>query len=365
MADISKIRLENETYNIKDETARNDIASLQIPKSKLAGRKIILIGDSYAEGYTPDGNVTSWQTFFKNLTGLSNTITKYQGGAGFVNISSDKNFQTLLEEVTSDNEVTDIIVLGGYNDTAYNFIQIQNAMKSFQLKANEKFPNANLYVGMVGWSKNSNMIYNLNNTISKYKINAPLCNMSYLNNIEYSLHEYFLSFASDGIHANEHGQYMIALYLIQAFLNGSADVQFEYTNVFLTPNSNITLENVGQIGTMLINNIVELSCQSNPVIKFNSNKPTASQGSNIIEFATITSGYVVGWTNPIINIPVKLVIGCDEGFVNCQGLLLIMNGKFSLQFGKANNAGNDYQSFSNISQIQMFGFQAILNSQFC
>lgn len=365
MADISKIRLENETYNIKDETARNDINILKLPRNSFANRKIILIGDSYAEGYTPDGNVTSWQTFFKNLTSLSNTITKYQGGAGFVNISADKNFQTLLEEVTSDTEVTDIIVLGGYNDTSYNSTQIKNAMKSFQLKANEKFPNANLYVGMVGWSKNSNMLYNLNRTISRYKISASACNMAYLNNIEYSLHEYFLSFASDGIHANEHGQYMIALYLIQAFLNGSADVQFEYTNVNLTPNSNITLENVNSIGTMLINNIVELSCQENPIIRINSDKPSASGGSNILEFATITSGYVVGWTNPIIKISVKLVIGCDEGFINCQGILQIMNGKFRLQFGKANDAGNGYQSFSNISQIQMYGFHAILNTQFC
>ena len=199
MPDISKIQLESAVYNIKDETARNnlqtfqtstnqEIANLKIPKNYFANKKFLLIGDSYAEGYTPDGNVTSWQEFFINLTGLTNTIRKYQGGSGFVNISSNKTFQTLLEEVTNDTTITDIVVLGGYNDTAYSEIQINNAFKSFQLKANEKFPNANIYIGAIGWSNDGSQIYTLNQLIRKYKTYAPICNMGYLKNIEYTRH---------------------------------------------------------------------------------------------------------------------------------------------------------------------------------
>ena len=79
MADISKIQLDNAVYNIKDETARNDlanyetsndaeIANLKLPRTFFRNKKYILIGDSYGDGYTPDGNVTSWQEMFKSFT---------------------------------------------------------------------------------------------------------------------------------------------------------------------------------------------------------------------------------------------------------------------------------------------------------
>lgn len=376
MPDISKIQLDSAVYNIKDETARNnlqtfetntnqEIANLKISKNYFSNKKFLLIGDSYAEGYTPDGNITSWQEEFINLTGLTNTIRKYQGGAGFVNISNNKTFQTLLEEVTNDANITDIVVLGGYNDTAYNEIQINNAFKSFQLKANEKFPNANIYIGAIGCSTDGSKIYPLNSLIRKYKTYAPICNMGYLKNIEYSLHEYFRSFSSDGYHPNSHGQYIIALSLIQALLTGSADIQFEYTNIDITPNTDITLENFNTFGCTLSNNIVEVSNQNEGGI-FRFKTPITGGGRNTtIEIGTLTSGYIIGSEYPICRIPVKIVIGCTEGHKNAMGLLTIRNGKIYLGFGQANDAGNNYQTYTDISQIQIDGFHGIFNSAFC
>lgn len=376
MPDISKIQLDSAVYNIKDETARNnlqtfetntnqEIANLKKPKNYFTNKKFLLIGDSYAEGYTPDGNVTSWQQHFINLTGLSNTIRKYQGGAGFVNISNNKTFQTLLEEVTDDNNITDIVVLGGYNDTSYNNQQIYNAIKAFQLKANEKFPNANIYIGAVGWSKDGSKIYTLNNLILRYKTNAPLCNCGYLKNIEYSLHEYFASFSSDGIHPNGHGQYWIATNLIQALLTGSADVQFGYTNINITPNTGVKIENLVSFGCTFSNNIVEVANQGeNPTFRFTT-PITASGRITTIEIGTLTSGYIIGSEFPICRIPVRIIIGCQEGFKNAMGILTIKNGKIYLGFGQANDAGDNYQTYTNISQIQIGGFHGIFNSAFC
>ena len=376
MPDISKIQLESAVYNIKDETARNnlqtfqtstnqEIANLKIPKNYFANKKFLLIGDSYAEGYTPDGNVTSWQEFFINLTGLTNTIRKYQGGSGFVNISSNKTFQTLLEEVTNDTTITDIVVLGGYNDTAYSEIQINNAFKSFQLKANEKFPNANIYIGAIGWSNDGSQIYTLNQLIRKYKTYAPICNMGYLKNIEYSLHEYFESFSSDGYHPNSHGQYIIGLSLIQALLTGGADIQFDYTNINITPNTGITLEDFDSFGCTFSNNIVEVSSQKTSSIFRFTTPITASGRSTTIEIGTITSGYIIGSEYSICQIPVKIIIGSSEGFKNAMGILIIRNGKIYLEFGQANDAGNNYQTYTNITQIQIDSFHGIFNSAFC
>lgn len=374
--DISKIRLENETYNIKDETARNnlqtfetntnqEIANLKKQKNYFTNKKFLLIGDSYAEGYTPDGNVTSWQQHFINLTGLSNTIRKYQGGAGFVNISNNKTFQTLLEEVTNDTTITDIVVLGGYNDTSYNETQINNAFKSFQLKANEKFPNANIYIGAIGWSNDGSKIYSLNRLIRKYKTYAPICNMGYLKNIEYSLHEYFASFSSDGIHPNSHGQYIIAFSLIQALLTGGADIQFDYTNINITPNTGVTIEKFGSFGCTFSNNIVEISNQEETSI-FRFTTPISGSGrTTTIEIGTLTSGYIIGNQYRICRIPVKIIIGCQEGFKNAMGLLTIKNGKIYIEFGQANDTGNNYQTYTDITQIQIGGFHGIFNSAFC
>lgn len=375
MPDISKIQLDSAVYNIKDETARNnlanyetsndaEIAQLKLPKNFFRNKKFLLIGDSYAEGYTPDGNVTSWQEYFINLTGLSNTIRKYQGGSGFVNISSNKTFQTLLEEVTNDNNITDIVVLGGYNDTSYNNQQIYNAIKAFQLKANEKFPNANIYIGAVGWSKDSSKIYTLNTLISKYKTNAPLCNCAYLKNIEYSLHEYFESFSSDGFHPNSHGQYWIALNLIQALLTGSADVQFAYTNIDVTPAEGITLSNFNTLGCTFSNNIVEISTQSRANIAIS---PTISvSGRNTeIEIGTITSGYIIGSSYPICSIPVKVFIQATGGYYNAMGRLEIKNGKIYINIGQINSNGDNYQTYTNVAQLQLDLFHAVFNSAFC
>ena len=376
MAGISKIQLDGGVYNIKDETARNnldtfeiktnqEITNLKNSKNYFTNKKFILIGDSYAEGYTPDGNVTSWQEFFVNLSGLTNTIRKYQGGAGFVNISNDKTFQTLLEEVPNDTTITDIVVLGGYNDKSYNETQIQNAFTSFRLKANEKFPNANIYVGEIGWSKDSTQIYSLNQIIKRYKTYAPICRMAYLKNIEYSLHEYFASFSSDGYHPNSHGQYTIAFSLIQALMTGSADIQFDYTNINITPSTGVKLENFNNFGCTFSNNIVEVSSQ-NTMADFKFTTPITAKGrTTTIEIGTITSGYIIGSNYSICRIPVKLIINCREGYKNSFGLLTIRNGKIYLEFGQANDAGNDYQTFTNITQIQLDSFHGLFNSAFC
>lgn len=375
MADISKIQIGSETYDVKDLQAREDIESanqeindLKIPKPKFKDKKVLLIGDSYGEGYTPDGNVTSWEDLFITITGLTNTIKKYKGGSGFVNLSSDnKTFQTLLEEVDSDNHITDIIILGGYNDLSYNSTQITNAMKNFKIKANEKFPNADIYVGMIGWSSNPSSIYNLNTLLYKYRISSANSCLNYLNNIEYSLHEYFSSFSSDGIHPNTHGQEVIARNLISAWLQGSCNVQFPFTNLTLSPATNVAFSNIQSIGETFINNVVEISNQSAMTdITFSGTKPSCSARNTLIELADITGGYIIGSSYYTCTIPLRALVHCSEGYINANIDLTITNKKLYLRFqNNGNSSGNNYQSYTNIDQIQLQPFQAVFNSEFC
>lgn len=75
--------------------------------------KIIMIGDSYAEGYNPDGsvNIRSWCDYLKAFMGLSNdeTIVNYLGGTGFANAVNNKTFKTLLEEVAPNVTNTSMV----------------------------------------------------------------------------------------------------------------------------------------------------------------------------------------------------------------------------------------------------------------
>lgn len=251
MADISKIQLDDDVYNIKDAQARSDladyitsndaeIANLKIPKNYFNGKKYILIGDSYAVGETPGGNITSWQQLFIDYLGLNsaNVIKKAQGGAGFVNLGGGtKNFQILLEEVTSSNDITDIVVLGGYNDRSYNNTQIRNAINSFKLKVDEKFPNAKIHVGFVGWCKIQANFLDLINAILNYKSSCMLFGIHYLSGIEYSLHSYYSNFTSDDVHPNDLGQIYITFNLIQGLVGGSTQLMKGFQAISITPAS--------------------------------------------------------------------------------------------------------------------------------
>ena len=154
MADISKIRLENETYNIKDETARNEI-------NNIIGQDTIFLGDSYAAGTTFEhGSVqylTSWCEELRRQMGL--TTGHYyifaQGNAGFAKIGNNSmNFQMTLasriNEITDQNAIKNIIVCGGYNDWNETASLIDQRISEFISYCNQQFPNAQVYIGMIG-----------------------------------------------------------------------------------------------------------------------------------------------------------------------------------------------------------------------
>ena len=362
MADISKIQIQSGTYDIKDETARNLISQLQIPDNYFDNKKIILIGDSYGEGWTPEGNVTSWQNIFISYSGInsSNVIKKYQGGAGFVNIANNKNYQTLLEEVTSSVDITDIIALGGYNDRSYNGTQISNAINAFMIKAKEKFPNAKVHIGQVGWSNDGTKMVSLTNTTSRYKWACSNYGAHYLTGIEHSLHDYFNVFSSDGFHPNANGHIYMACNLIQAFIGGSVDFMLTYSGITISPASGVTLGGFNQVGAIVKGNITEVTSQNEgAIITFNP-KLNLSGKNNWVEIGTITSGFVVGSDLNYSTIPVRCVVHSDEGYFDIIGLLKFSNKKLYIGLGfKITSGNNNYQAFTNLNEIQLSNWHGI------
>ena len=196
--------------------------------------KTIIIGDSYAQGYSPDGNVTSWATRLKNRISFveGDTLIKYKGGTGFDAEVDNINFLTLLQNAESDivnlNHVERIIVCGGYNDShdSHSLSNVYNKIIAFITYASSNFPNARIYIGMIGYSTNSTQRTKIKNkSLYCYQTGASIYrNAAYLTNSEFSLSDDLM--ASDGYHPNSDGQEFIARNIQQCLQTGCGFIQY-------------------------------------------------------------------------------------------------------------------------------------------
>lgn len=150
---ISKVETSVETSISNVETSISNVETrmdgieaakpiFAIPKNG----KMVCIGDSWLEGYTPAGNVTSWGTRLANFTGLEG-YNFYQGGAGFYVTGGGKTFNTLINEAAVNNADADLVVIGGgINDRNSNPDAVKSAAATAIANARSKFPNAVIWV---------------------------------------------------------------------------------------------------------------------------------------------------------------------------------------------------------------------------
>lgn len=112
--------------------------------------KYLLIGDSYGDGYSHDGNNSGWCEYFAQAMGLTSSQyeAKHQGGSGFAN----GGFLARLNSATGTG-FTDVIVLGGFNDYNATAQSIDSAISTFCNRAKALFPKCNIHIGCVGWIK--------------------------------------------------------------------------------------------------------------------------------------------------------------------------------------------------------------------
>lgn len=237
MSDFDKVNILGMNINVKDSTARTDIEdtnvklnitnnnleALSTKVTKLSHKGYIFIGDSYTQGYSPDGNISN--TFVNQIiSNLKITDVKIsaKGGASFAN--SDNNFLTLLKNtnVTDKNSITNIIVFGGYNDYSWSKTDITNGMTNFFNYAKTNYPNAVISIGYVGFCTDSSTYNKRADSISVYNEVSGQLGGNYLSGCEYILHN-TNEMSSDGIHPNITGHKMLASYCTTALMNGSCN----------------------------------------------------------------------------------------------------------------------------------------------
>lgn len=361
MADISKIRLEDETYDIKDATARTDISNINTYINRKLNKKFLLVGDSYGEGYSPDGYVESWCTKFKNYMGLTSANCQIivAGGYGF---GISNNFATLIQNATADDNITDILLLGGYNDIGASFGNIKVGMQNFKTACISKFPNAQIKIGFVGWSNNPSKLYSLRTACGYYIEACKELNILYLNNMDYCLHEYFDSFSSDDFHPNEHGQERIATGLVNAYNTGDANIFFNYQNFNMGMNYAFTTNTPinTAITTNLINNSIYFALKL--ALKLDCNNVTIHCDNTKYDVGDITAGHIIGNVYNTVNIPVNAVIHANGDYHPVPCTITIENKKLRISFYDVTADFHNWLTYNNVTDIQIQPFSTYIDA---
>ena len=220
MADVTNFKIGSNTYNVKDETARDILAGYKpYPTFDfLKNRKILFVADSYGTGH---GLATPFTTIIINeLDNGSQQVSV--GGAGFYQTPTFlSNLQAA--DIQDPETFTDVVVCGGYNDgkTAITYSQIVGAMNSFFTYVKQRFVNARLWLMPLGWcSTRSAIRYRLADTTSSaYAEGAAAKDVIYVDSIQRVLHVYS-RFSDDYVHPNQDGQNKIADYVRQTLIGG-------------------------------------------------------------------------------------------------------------------------------------------------
>lgn len=201
-----------------------------VPVNYSKYKKYVFLGDSYLEGYSPDGSGNGWGYYLASYLNLKQEdyLILYEGGSGFANRGQKGHTYKTLFESSGIKWFDYLIICGGYNDNSHSQSDIYSSMVEFLNDlSNNKIGNkdSSIYVGVVGYnSKDEEIEKNIFNKVIPVYIGAirfnNLYNIRYINNIEYTLGSTLM--ASDGYHPNNLGQHYLAEAIIQGIKTGSA-----------------------------------------------------------------------------------------------------------------------------------------------
>lgn len=225
MYDFDRFKDNGNTYMCKDTESRQKIEEIRTETDnkleafrKSLQDRYVIIGDSYLEGYTPDGNVESFGVKLKGMMNKSDEdwVMAYKGGVGFVNKINQQDYSTLTQDAynkcKSPKTITHVIYAGGYNDSNNTSESIQKAITACYEKMHSLFPNAVMYLANIACNfKNETVLWHLHdNVLHAYNCSAgdekKICSLGYIGNC---LHERDM-LASDGYHPTDWGQWIIA-----------------------------------------------------------------------------------------------------------------------------------------------------------
>ena len=242
---------------------------LQTVRVPISPSYVVAIGDSYLEGWTPDGVNESWGPRLArmlNMTVGTDFHIAYQGGSGFIATNNSRNFVTMLTEVAQrpvvDPQAVDlVIVAGGFNDGNYSVDDIVQAVTVFCNNAKTLYPNARILIADMAWSRhnstNSGSVFGKLGVRCGYNRGANQNGAMAFSNCWRALAGPSSAngslMASDGYHPNAEGQALLAEALYSYIKTGDytktsdflplsnhlyAQFENDYVKLILHPNAN-------------------------------------------------------------------------------------------------------------------------------
>ena len=332
---FTKINLLGEDIHVKDNELWNSFDTLtdslnnykdktdKILNKLERKKRVILIGDSYSEGYTPAGNVTSWSDIITSSIKNVDFINLRIGGSGFANGTTF--LQQLQNANIRDHETIDeIYVVGGYNDIYYTSGVIESAIKTFSDYVSMNYVNSKVYIGFCGnYIKDSSNVSKFGTVYYAYK-NSCLnsANLNYIDNLQYVLLN-STYFSSDGFHPNLTGQKLLAGYLKEFINNKKIDVQSIYVqNTF----SSLKVKENIMCGMQLYNNTLTFKMLLNKLTLKEPKKYTLD-GNNFIELGTFSNSLITGSNSDLSCVNTSGFVQVDANFYNGSINFVIKNNK--------------------------------------
>lgn len=163
----------------------------------------------------------------------------------------------LLNNIPEPNNISDIYVFCGANDiNTGNYDKIEAGIEYFAANAKSKFPNANLYLGLLSWSCAPATITQTPKVAIEYA-KANRHGVKFLENMEFIMCE-INYFQTDGTHPALNHLKDIANFCIPFIVNGYSDIKRTISCTFSTSETGITIAR-GSFTMSQMNNVVTIN----------------------------------------------------------------------------------------------------------
>lgn len=327
---------------------------------------IIYIGDSYAEGYTPEGSVRPWTTYCNSVLGssLGEYYISALGGAGFLGDQYGKatflSLLTNLEGTISDKEsITDIIVAGCVNDLNGSASTIPTYLEAFSTYAKATYPKAKLWIAPVGRTKNVRDI-NALKTFLSYWSASVVYGFNYINRSNLILHSDNF-FSSDGLHPNANGQRAIGSYIGTALLGGGISIFRAEVTTFSS--DIVTIAN-NDIEVYFDNEVINVIKNNNEVYVLNAPTSITFGREFTLTLGKVNTDCIKANTIDEVTVNVRVLSTSDNRFYEAPMALCMSENNLVLRGSILDSAMGNYLT-TTVSQIHISRFTLKLDAYNC
>ena len=304
-------------------------------------RNIFVITDSYGVFKSIDdasGDPMVFPSYFTQVFNFMGFVAHHGGNfsAGETNSADFANVYKTEAKPKITEELTDLIIVGGFNDRKAEPSAIHDGIKRLYDAVIADYPNCKISIGHFGWSSTPDSEVRssmLTHSLLAYR-DCTLDGCAYMKNSEYTMHNYSL-FTTDNVHPNTNGKAEIVKQIFEYLCTGTCDVHYPYKSITIPTTGNIST--VYNVGFKLDNEIVTIYLPSD-ALSFKNYVPLgANTVSQFLCIASIadrnTCGYAMGMyddnNNVQISLPIKGYFMVNDGtFRNLDHCDFFLQGGF-------------------------------------